>query len=226
MVNHSRARGRWTRIFLFCVGYFSAIGVGATALLAQVPSPVTTEATVNEVALRPGDVIRVNVWREEDLSGDFPVNENGTVTFPLLGDMVVTEIPMNILREELLTAYRQELRNPSIYLTPLRRITIVGEVRTPNVYLVDPTVTLATAVALAGGLTTYGDFEKIRVQRQGAPVDELALPQSTLASVDLRSGDQIIVGRQGWLKRNAPTIVSSVATTGALLILNTLIGIF
>lgn len=164
------------------------------------PAPVT---------LQPGDLIRVTIWREEDLSGEFLVNSSGVVTLPLLGDRNVLGRSIPDLQEQLVNEYRTELRNPSISLTPLRRISVLGEVRQPNVYVVDPTVTVATAVALAGGATPSGNLDKISIRRGDRVIRYRVGATQTLQDVDVRSGDEIIVEPESWFIRNSTILFST-----------------
>jgi polysaccharide export outer membrane protein len=194
-------------------------------LLAFLPSRATAQGATNapavEPTLAPGDVIRVAVWREPDLSGEFLVNENGVVTFPLLGEINVLEIPISQLRDRLIQRYSVDLRNPSITVTPLRRIYVLGEVTKPGLYTVDPTISLAGAVALAGGATPSGDLERLRVIRNGVVIVDRAAAQSSLSVVNMRSDDQVFVDRRGWFDRNstfaASALLSIVTVTITLL---------
>ncbi|MBA2246004.1 MAG: polysaccharide biosynthesis/export family protein [Gemmatimonadetes bacterium] len=150
----------------------------------------------------------MQIWREEDLSGEFPVDEFGMVVLPLLGEKQVTGIAMRELRNLLLQEYSVQLRNPSISITPLRRINILGEVNKPGLYEVDPTISLAGAVALAGGATPAGDLNRIRILRSGEMLRERVGAANTLQSADIRSGDQILVEQRGWFERNSTFLVS------------------
>jgi protein involved in polysaccharide export with SLBB domain len=170
------------------------------------------------LTLQAGDLIRVQIWREEDLSGEFLVDPRGVVTLPLLGDLEVTHIPMGALRDTLTERYRTHLRNPSISVTPLRRINVLGEVQKPGIYSVDPTISLAGAVALAGGATSAGDLNRIRVVRQGADAGEPVAAAAVLDSVDIRSGDQILVGRRSWFDRNSTFVVSALLSISSIVI--------
>lgn len=170
------------------------------------------------ISLQPGDVVRIQIWREEDLSGDFLVDEEGIVTLPLLGNKRVVGIPMRALRDTLLEGYRAQLRNPSITVTPLRRINVLGEVQKPGLYPVDPTVSLAGAIALAGGATATGDLTRIRVIRGGTVIQERASAASTLNTIDIRSGDQIIVDRRSWFERNSTFVVSVLLSVTSIVI--------
>lgn len=188
------------------------------AALVLVPRLSHAQADTAAVTLNPGDLVRVQIWREEDLSGEFLVDESGMVTLPLIGEKRVAGIPIRRLRTELLEAYRVHLRNASINITPLRRINVLGEVARPGLYPVDPTVSLAGVVALAGGATSTGDIRKIRIVRDGTVLMERAGAAETLNTLELRSGDQIFVDRRGWFDRNSTFVVSALLSITGIVI--------
>ncbi|MQA92717.1 MAG: hypothetical protein GEU90_21250 [Gemmatimonas sp.] len=170
------------------------------------------------LALKPGDVVEVTIWREPDLSGQFVINERGIVTLPMLGPVPVVDIPIDSVRDVLLTEYQKELRNPSIIITPLRRVNILGEVARPGMYEVDPTVSLAGAIALAGGVTPSGDMDKIRIVRESGVISERVGAGATIHSVDILSGDQIVVLQRSWFDRNSTFVVSLVLSISSIVI--------
>jgi len=170
------------------------------------------------LALRPGDVVQIQIWREEDLSGDFPVNESGTVVLPLLGERPVVGVPFEQLRASLMADYREQLRNPSITITPLRRVYVLGEVQKPGLYAVDPTITLAGAVALAQGATPTGDLRRLRIVRDGHVLHQRISSESSLSTADVRSGDQIFVERRSWFDRNSTFVVSALLSLTSIVV--------
>jgi protein involved in polysaccharide export with SLBB domain len=182
----------------------------------QASSPPTTASAVT--TLRPGDLLRVSIWREQDLSGEFLVNERGVVTLPMLGDQSVTGIAVDQLRDALIAAYREQLRNPSITITPLRRVNVLGEVGKPGLYPVDPTISLAGAIAMAGGATPTGDLNRIRIIRDGQVLHERVAAAESLTAADVRSGDQIVVDRRGWFDRNSTFLVSAILSVTSIVI--------
>lgn len=196
--------------------------LAAAPAAAQTAGPADPTAagrmTPETVTLRPGDVVRVTIWREDELSGEFFVDEIGRVTFPLLGEVDVSGIPVRELRRQLTERYRQELRNPSIVITPLRRINVLGEVRRPGLYTLDPTLSLAEVVALAGGATETGDINRIRLIRGGQVVRDRVSAAESLETMDLRSGDQVFVERRGWFERNSTFLVSMVISVSGIII--------
>lgn len=165
-----------------------------------------------QATLRPGDAIKVEIWREADLSGDFTVAVDGTVTLPLLGRQRLVGIPLEMLRDTLTAQYRVHLRNPSINVTPVRRVSVLGEVQRPGLYGADPTFSLAAVVAMAGGATSDGNLDRIRIVREGSIYREQVGAGETLTGADIRSGDQIIVEEKSWFSRNSTIIISAVAT--------------
>jgi protein involved in polysaccharide export with SLBB domain len=184
--------------------------IGAQTPISSSPA---TEAT-----LTAGDIVKIAVWREPDLSGEFVVNENGIVILPLLGKVNVLEIPISQLRDRLIERYAVELTNPSITVTPLRRIYVLGEVARPGVFTVDPTLSLAGVVALAGGATATGDLNHLRVVRNGVVVIDNASSAQSLTAVNLRSDDQVFVDRRSWLDRNSGFVASALVSVSTLAI--------
>jgi protein involved in polysaccharide export with SLBB domain len=172
-----------------------------TRFFLLVALAVTPVATAVAQPLQSGDVVRVAIWREPTLSGDFPIDE--------LGLRAVTTQPWADVREALLTEYRRQLRAESIALTPLRRIYVLGAVSKPGVYMMDPTFELRGIVSMAGGATMEGSLDHVRILRDGATVaKDLSLTQTAL-DFGVRSGDQIFVDRRSWVDRNSALLLSS-----------------
>jgi polysaccharide biosynthesis/export protein len=188
----------------------------ATATVAQ----ALADTNDVPVTLQPGDVVRVDIWRESDLSGEFPIDETGNVTLPLLGKKSVVDIPLVILRDTLIQEYHVHLRNPSIRVTPLRRVHVLGHVARPGLYRVDPTVSVAEAISIAGGVRSGGDLGRIRIIRDGAVIRERVSAETPLSTADVRSGDQIFLDRRSvWYNPNylINTSLSAIALIVALI---------
>ena len=189
--------------------------------LASTPVSLETQELprMGGLSLVPGDFLRVLVWREEDLSGEFQVDQNGNLVLPLLGEVSVEERGWDEVRDWLLQEYGKELRNPSIELTPLRSVYVLGEVNLPGRYNIDPTNdNLAGAVSLAGGVTPNGDMRNMRIVRDGGVIlDGIAVEQG-LAQLGIRSGDQLFVGRRGWIDRNSTFIVSAILSVSSIVV--------
>jgi polysaccharide export outer membrane protein len=171
-----------------------------------------------DLGLRPGDAVRVQVWREGDLSGTFTIDDRGIVTLPLLGEHEVVGLQPSELRDSLLTDYREYLQNPSIQVTVLRRINILGAVTEPGLYPVDATISLSEALGLAGGITPSGNEDDIRVIREGRVIHRALNQASLVGAVDIRSGDQVMVGEKNWFERNPGALLGSLLGASAVIV--------
>jgi polysaccharide export outer membrane protein len=181
--------------------------------------PVTgaaQERSEPQVILVPGDAVRLKIWREPDLSGDVQVNEDGEAVFPRLGHVRVADIGMDSLETLLVARYAVFLKDPVIDITPLRRISILGAVKNPGLYPIDPTVKLGDAIALAGGATPVGDQNKIQLMRGGKKIDIKLSRDLTVMQSPVRSGDQLFVPERSWISRN-PGIVAAAITASAVI---------
>jgi polysaccharide export outer membrane protein len=165
-------------------------------------------------AAGPGDVIRLRIWQEPDLSGDFPVDEDGVVVLPRLGRIDVTKDSPDALERKLIQQYSRYLTHESIDVTVLRRVQILGAVQKPGVYPLDPTLTVADAVATAGGATADGQLRKVELIRRGERIPVELYTETRLADSPIRSGDQLFVPERSWLSRNAA--VAGAMATGVL----------
>ena len=186
-----------------------AIASSSSPAVAQVPSSGT---------LRPGDVIRLRIWREPDLSGDFAVDETGTVVFPRIGALRVVEESPESLKARLVKAYEAFLNHSSINITLLRRLQVLGAVRNPGLYPVDATMTVADALALAGGTTPQGDPDRIELVRDGQRIAARLSANTPITGSQLQSGDQIFVPERSWVSRNAGVVAAGITATVSLVV--------
>jgi polysaccharide export outer membrane protein len=178
-------------------------------------SPFTPGA---RAAAQPGDVIRLRIWREPDMSGDFTVDESGTVTFPRLGPMKVARIRSDSLQRLLISQYATYLNNPSVEVTLLRRVRVTGAVRTPGLYNADQTMRVRDVLALAGGATPEGHMDQVRLDRDGHSIRLDLRGSPSDDDLALESGDQLYVPQRSWLGRNTPMVAALVSVMGGLVL--------
>lgn len=180
--------------------------------------------TLTESTLRPGDVIRISVWPNADLSGEFAVEETGNVYLPMIGAVQTAGMSIDDLRMQLRDNYRVYVNNAVVTVTPAFSVGVLGEVQRPGLYVVTATNTLFDVIAMAGGFRPTADEERVRVVREGqvVEVDAIrALRQGEgLASLALHSGDQIIVDRRRTIgleqMRSVLTLLQSVVLAATL----------
>jgi protein involved in polysaccharide export with SLBB domain len=157
--------------------------------------------------LRPGDIVRLRIWREPDLSGDFKIDETGKVVLPKLGLVDVGHIARDSLKQHLIKSYQAYLRNPTIEVTLLRQVKVLGAVRNPGSYPVDPGARVADAVALAGGATGDGKQNEVYLVRAPEHVQIKLRGDTLIADTPIRSGDQLVVPERSWFSRNPGIIL-------------------
>lgn len=183
---------------------------------AQASAATTVPALDSGGVLQPGDLVRLRIWREPDLSGDFPVDQTGTAVLPKLGPTTVTGRQPDVLKAKLIAAYQEYLSHPSIEITFLRRVQVYGAVRTPGLYPVDMTMRLGDVLALAGGVTPDGNLKKMVLIRNGAKLSPTLSYGARVMDSQIRSGDEIFVPERGWISRN-PGILATLITASVSL---------
>lgn len=167
---------------------------------------------------RPGDVVRLQIWREPDMSGEFRIDEQGQVVLPRLGQMRVTHLAPEELEQKLVAAYERFLRHKSIDVTLLRRVQIMGAVRTPGLYPVDATMNVSDALALAGGATSDGVPDRVQLIRDGKRLSTRLSGNTPIASSTIRSGDQLYVPERSWFVRNSGVVAAGLSASVSLVI--------
>ena len=200
----------------FLLSILLLTGVFVAAPMSTAQSQETESPAVQ--GLNPGDVIRIVVWRREEFSGEFPVSANGTIVHPLYRELQVTGVPLATVEERLRTFLTRYETNPQFVIQPLVRIIVGGEVRTPNILSVPPGTTLTQAIALAGGPSERGNIRDVRVYRAGSEVRiDLSKPETNAGLIQIRSGDQIVVGRRGTpLLQIISPVTSTIAAAAAI----------
>jgi polysaccharide export outer membrane protein len=173
--------------------------------------------------LRPGDGVRIEIKNEPTLSGQFEIGADGLVFIPNIGSLRAADRAFTELEGELRKVYASELVNPVVRITPLVRIAVLGEVRAPGLFLIDPTYTVSDVLARAGGLMPTANPHKIVIRRAtGVVVAEFTLDSPPLAT-RLGSGDQIMVARRGWMSEHAGILLSAAGSVAVALITSAII---
>lgn len=191
-----------------------ALCVTAPSLGVSAQSPTGGGADSTEF-LRPGDAIQLRFFADSGLSGQFRVDERGHVVLPMLGDRDAVHQAPNTMRTEIRQAYAQYLKAPPD-VTVLRRITVLGAVMKPGLYLADPTMSVADVLALAGGPSPDGRTGEVQIRRNGHPVTEQISSAAPIASTPLRSGDALYVPERSWGSRNVPLLLGAMGSIAAI----------
>lgn len=151
---------------------------------------------VNEYRLGVGDKVRVIVYNEDSLSGEFQVSAAGTLAFPLIGDVpAVSKTTVEIalaIKTMLADGY---LRDPkvSMEVVTYRPYFILGEVKTPGQYPFSNGLTVTNAIATAAGFTPRAEKKMVFIRRSG---DAEERPYKLSPDLRVYPGDTIRLGER------------------------------
>lgn len=130
---------------------------GATliASCSTVPSTPASEALPAEYQLGPGDQLRITVFGEADLTGAYVVGSQGSIAYPLVGEVRAAGLTLPQFSASLQHALETYVRQPnvSVEVANYRPFFILGEVQRPGTYPYSANLTVLNAVATAGGFT-------------------------------------------------------------------------
>lgn len=173
-------------------------------------APITTAPAQNaagDPAYKIGaqDVLKIDVWREDQLTRTVPVRPDGKITLPLLNDVQAAGLtPMElggIIRDEL----RKYITNPQVTVSVTeinsRRVYVTGEVVRAGAFPLLPNMTVLQALSSSGGFTQFARIKNIYVLRtdNGKQVKlpfnykEAVNGKNPEQNIELRSGDVIVV---------------------------------
>lgn len=139
-------------------------------------------ADVNlDYRLGSGDKLRVIVFGEQDLSGEFDVTGSGKVSLPLIGQVQAAGKTLSEFAQEVGNELKQGyLTNPKISIEVLnyRPFYIIGEVDKPGQYPYTNGMTALNAIAVAGGFTYRANHDRVFITRGDATEAEHPANQS------------------------------------------------
>lgn len=184
------ARGK---VWLRAAALSSCVAVMGCATTATTMLPTVD---VVQYRLSPGDRLKLEVFREEGLSGEYVVNDKGTIGLPMVGEITAAGKTITQLRDELTaTLGREYVRNPQLNLDVVtyRPIYILGEVQNPGEYAYTDKMSVYALVAKAGGFT-YRANEGVVFIRHANESAETAYKLTSGASV--LPGDTVRIDRR------------------------------
>ena len=155
---------------LALAGCDSAANLGPVSVQER-EALIQTAATTSP-NLQPGEKIRVTVFGEDRLSGEYEIDPAGFVSLPLAGTVKAAGLSKPQLEQELAKKFRgQYLRDPKVTVdvASFRPFYILGEVSKPGEYPFKSGLNIMSAIALAGGSTYRGSRSTILIQHIGEP---------------------------------------------------------
>jgi protein involved in polysaccharide export with SLBB domain len=193
-----------------------------------------------DYVIGPGDVVKVQLYGNENYEIDLIVNQDGTINFPRLGPRPVAGLTFGQLKDDIERRVSEQLIGTlaSVSLGELRSIRVfaVGDVKRPGAYTVSGLSRVTNALFASGGTTEIGSLRQIQLKRNGRLVQtldlyDLLLRGDTSDDAQLQSGDVVLippakiqVGVDGEVKRpaiyelkNERTLADVIELAGGLL---------
>jgi len=148
-------------VFIVCTAFSQAADLPKPAVPAHDNQP--------EYRLGPEDVIEVFVYKEPDLSTTVTVRPDGRISLPLAGELDANGKPATQLQLEIAERLTRYISGPVVNVMVKQinslKISVLGEVRKPDVYRIKNRVTVLDAIALAGGFTDLARPNRVVVLR-------------------------------------------------------------
>jgi polysaccharide export outer membrane protein len=193
-------------VFAVLLSAFAAAAPRAYAQEQQLARLETLQPNIPQYLLGSGDKVRVTVYGEDDLSGEYAVDGNGYISLPLIGDVKAAGLSAPALQIAIANAYGNGYINEprvSVEVTTYRPFTIIGQVERPGQYSYVNGMNVVNAVAMAGGYTPQASESYVYIRHEGDTREERVDADQ---DVQVRPGDTVYV------KRTAFWDLMSVAT--------------
>ena len=195
------------------IAYLAAASVAALAATAPVsakdkddkkqaaaaPAPITDEYRIG-----PGDKLRVEVYKDAQLSQSVQVRPDGKITLPLIGDLDANGATPLELRETIAKSLKEFITTPTVTVIVVEalasKVYVMGEVTHPGTMELHGPTTILQALAMAGGFKEFANTKDVRVLRpkSGNGVETIRFNYKDVLNGDakpfyLRSGDTVVV---------------------------------
>jgi polysaccharide biosynthesis/export protein len=159
----------------------------------------------DEYRLGPGDKLRIEVYKDPQLSQSVQVRPDGKITLPLVGDLEATSHTPIELRDTITKSLKEYVTNPTVTVIVVEalasKIYVMGEVTHPGTMELHGPTTILQALAMAGGFKEFANTKDVKVLRPTGDrggVQTLKFNYRDVLSGDarpfyLRSGDTVVV---------------------------------
>jgi polysaccharide export outer membrane protein len=161
-------------IALFLFGINAAVSPFDALGQEEMSGPVT--GTADEYSIGAGDQLKVVVWKNVELSGDFLVRPDGKFTMPLIGDILAEGNSTADVSKQIVEKLKLFVETPFVSTivvqTSSNRVFVLGEVKTPGPYILSGPMTVLQALSMAGGFTAFANKEKMVLIRKTGDMQE------------------------------------------------------
>jgi polysaccharide biosynthesis/export protein len=167
------------------------------------PAPQPPAAASEDYRVGPGDKLRIEVYKDPQLSQSVQVRPDGKITLPLIGDMEATGRTPLELRDAITKSLKEFITNPTVTVIVVEalasQVFVMGEVSKPGPVQIYGPTTIVQVLAMAGGFKEFANTKDVRVLRpNGNGVQQIHFNYKEALNGDskpffVRAGDTVVV---------------------------------
>lgn len=173
-----------------------------TAMAQTGQAPVET---VQPYRLQAGDVLEITVWKEEGLAREAMIAPDGTIAFPLVGQVQAQGLTVEQLQQDLGERIGRFIPQPSVTVILMgakgSKFYVIGKVNRPGDFPLLGPVSVLQALSMAGGIATFADYNSIKIirrengQEKSIPFryGDMEKGRELAQNIMLMSGDVVVV---------------------------------
>jgi polysaccharide biosynthesis/export protein len=167
-------------LFIFTIlaasGIDARLTMPASAQAQALPQAAPTDDPADSYVLGPNDRVRLKVYGEPDIAGEYEIDSTGQVSIPLAGHIKAAGLTTRQLERSIRAALSKGIvrdARVNVEIALYRPYYILGEVKKGGEYPYRLGLTVMDAVASAGGFTHRANENKVYLRRSGAGVEEI-----------------------------------------------------
>jgi len=187
----------------------------ACFLAAAAFGTVSARADDDGYRINGGDLLHISVYGEQNLNQDVPVQPDGGIAFPLVGNLNVRGMTLKELQGKVANQLRESQYFPNLTDNEVtvsmvkatgNQVSVVGQVKQPGTFTYDTQLDVMQALSLAGGLTPFASKSKIKILRRDPAGVQAAIlfdysevedGEHLDKNILLRGGDVVVVPQAG-----------------------------
>ena len=137
----------------------------------QISKEIENLKSSQDYLIQAGDLVEIKVYKEEDMDRTLRVSTNGSITFPLIGNVKIAGLTVSAAENKLENALQEYLKTPSVSFLikeyANKTVYVLGQVKKPSSIAILPekTMTLLEAITSAGGFTDVAATSKVKILR-------------------------------------------------------------
>ena len=160
----------------------------------------------DEFVIGPGDVLAINVWKEQEISKVVPVRSDGRISLPLIGELQASGLTPRQLEAEITKRLKDFVADTSVTVVVQeihsQKINVLGMVSHPGSFPLAKPMTVVDAIATAGGFRDFAKQKDVYVLHKDANGKQTRIPVNYKdvikgihpeQNIELQSGDTVVV---------------------------------